>query len=218
MHSHKERLSNLLGLAEKGERARAQLAQEISDVLLKWPAEYPASARPPFETLLEKTLRDVDRSTRVAIAARFARHADASVTLLNALFFAASVEMRGEIVARNEELQVAEPSPAQIDEDALLAVARSAGGRFSAGLAHALGIATETADEILRDISGQALAIACKGARTGRATFSALAVLSDRSRAADDSYLRLATYDEIPQAAAEHMLAFWRMQNSPLAA
>jgi hypothetical protein len=168
--------------------------------------------------LLEKTLRDVDRGTRVAIAARFARHANAPVTLLNALFFAASAEMKDEIVTRNTTAELSEPEPRPIDEDALLAVARNAGGRFSAGLAHALGVATDTADEIFRDLSGQALAIACKGARTGRATFSALAVLSDRSRAAEDSYLRLAAYDAIPQAAAEQLLAFWRAQNAPLAA
>ena len=39
---------------------------------------------------------------------------------------------------------------------------------------------------------------------------SALAVLSDRSRAAEDSYLRLAAYDSVPQSAAESLLAFWR--------
>jgi hypothetical protein len=213
-----ERLSNMLELAARGDGARAQLAQEISDILLNWPTDYPASARPPFETLLEKTLRDVDRSTRVAIAARFARHADAPVSLLNLLFFTASAEMKEEIVARNDSGEVPEPEPTAIDEDALLTVARNAGGRFSAGLAHALGVAGETAEEILRDLSGQSLAIACKGARTGRATFSALAVLADRSRAAEDSYLRLATYDAVPHAAAERMLAFWRAQNSPLAA
>jgi hypothetical protein len=213
-----ERLSNMLELAAQGEGARAQLAQEISDILLNWPADYPASARPPFEALLEKTLRDVDRSTRVAIAARFARHADAPISLLNLLFFTASAEMKDDIVARNGEAETPADEPAGIDEDALLAVARNAGGRFSAGLGHALGVARETAEEILRDVSGQALAIACKGARTGRATFSALAVLADRSRAAEDSYLRLATYDAVPQAAADRMLAFWRAQNAPLAA
>jgi hypothetical protein len=218
MRSPKERLSNLLELAAQGEGARAQLAQEISDVLLGWPPEYPQSARPPFETLLEKTLRDVDRPTRVAIAARFARRADTAVALLNQLFFAATPEMKDEIVARNNEDEISAGDPAGIDEDSLLAVARNAGGRFSAGLAHALGIASDTADEILRDRSGQALAIACKGARTGRATFSALAVLCDRSRAAEDSYLRLASFDAVPQGAAERMLAFWRAQNSPIAA
>lgn len=218
MRNPKERLSNLLELAAQGEGARAQLAQEISDVLLSWPAEYPSSARPPFETLLEKTLRDVDRGTRIAIAARFARHPDAPVTLLNALFFAASAEMKDEIVARNDEAEGSGQEPQAIDDDILLAIARNTGGRFSAGLARALGIASDTADEIIRDLSGQSLAIACRGARAGRATFSALAVLSDRSRAAEDSYLRLAAYDAIPQAAAERMLAFWRAQNSPLAA
>jgi len=218
MRSPKERLSYLLELAAQGDGARAQLAQEISDVLLSWPPEYPESARPPFETLLEKTLRDIDRPTRVAIAARFARRADTPVTLLNQLFFAATPEMKDEIVARNADEETPNTEPAGIDEDSLLAVARNAGGRFSAGLAHALGIAADTANEILLDKSGQALAIACKGAHTGRATFSALAVLCDRSRAAEDSYLRLASYDAVPQSAAERMLTFWRAQASPIAA
>src|SRR5579871_6242416 len=122
-----ERLSNMLELAAQGDGARAQLAQEISDILLNWPPDYPASARPPFETLLEKTLRDVDRSTRVAIAARFARHSVAPVSLLNLLFFTASAEMKEEIVARNDSGEVPEPEPASIDEDALLTVARNSG-------------------------------------------------------------------------------------------
>jgi hypothetical protein len=103
--------------------------------------------------------------------------------------------------------------PADFDEDALVLEARRSGEAFRAHFARGIGLSDDIADEILRDESGQALAIACKGAHARRATFSALAVLADPARAIEDSYMRLASYDAVPLGAAEHMLAHWRAQD-----
>jgi hypothetical protein len=206
----KEKLENLLELAARGDGVRVELAHEIADLLLNWPAEYSDGARIPFEALLEKTLQDVGRPTRVAIAARFARSNCAPVELLNQLFFSAAPEMKDDIISRNASGLPSPGDSVSVEDETLLTLARSRQNALPAGLARVLGVAEDTAEEILRDVSGQSLAIACKGAHAGRATFSALAVLSDRSRAAEDSYLRLAAYDSVPQSAAESLLAFWR--------
>ena len=60
-----------------------------------------------------------------------------------------------------------------------------------------------------------ALAVACKGIGLERAAFSTIAVLTDKTRAADDSYLRLAVYDTIPQGAAARLLTYWRKHPDP---
>jgi len=211
MRPPKERLTKLLELAAQGAGARPTLARELSDVLLDWPSDYSESAKLPFETLLEKTLRDVDRETRAAIAGRFLQRTDASVDLLNELFFSATVEMKEAIIARNAGPGRKEHAAPEFDEATLLALARRDSQRLQDALATALGVLPETAEEILSDVSGQSLAVACKGAKAGRATFSAVAVLCDKTRAAEDSYLRLASFDGIPQGAAERILASWRV-------
>lgn len=217
MSSPKERLSRLVELASQGDAARPTLAHELCDLLLDWPSDYPKAARLPFEALLEKAVREVNRETRVALAARFARRADAPVEILNELFFAAPAEMKDEIVARNAREGRATPDvPGYVDENALLAAARGSKREFRAVFADMLGVRDSMADEILMDTSVQSLAVACKGIHVGRATFSAIAILSDRSRAAEDSYLRLAVYDTVPQSAAERMLSFWRNQRDPI--
>ncbi len=185
----------------------------MCDLLLDWPTDCPDAARLPFEALLEKALREVDRETRIAIAARFARRADAPVDILNELFFAASPEMKDEIVARNaSEGLLPSNIPDSVDEATLLDAARSDIRNFPAVFAHALGVRDAIVNEILADPSVQSLALVCKGIGVGRAAFSAIAILSDKSRAAEDSYLRLAVYDTVPEYAAERMLAFWRSQ------
>jgi hypothetical protein len=218
MSTPKQRLSRLVELASQGEAARPALAHELCDILLDWPTDYPSAARLPFEALLEKALREVDRKTRMAVAARFARRADAPVDILNELFFSATAEMKDEIVARNAS-EMLLPSEASdfVDEATLLAAARGGMKEFPAIFASALGVCDATVDEILSDASVQSLALACKGIRAGRATFSAIAILSDGMRGAEDSYSRLAVYDTVPECAAERMLAFWRNQREPVA-
>ena len=213
MSTPKQRLSRLVELASQGEAARPALAHQLCDVLLDWPTDYPSAARLPFEALLEKALREVSRETRIQIAERFERRADAPVDILNELFFAASPEMKDEIVARNaSEGLLPSGGPDYVDEATLLEAARSDGEDFPAIFASALGVCDTIVSEILADASVQSLALACKGIRVGRATFSAIAILSDQMRGTDESYSRLSVYDTVPECAAERMLAFWRNQ------
>ncbi len=215
MSTPKERLSHLVELAAQGEAARPRLAHELSDLLLDWPADYPDAARLPFEALLEKAVREVDRDTRAALAARFARRADAPVDLLNELFFAAPAEMKDDIVARNaREGHASADTGCTVDEQHVLDALRSGNG-FTGMFALALGISEATADEILADETAQSLALACKGVHMDRAAFSAIAVLSAKDRGLDDAYARLAAYDIVPEAAAERLLAFWRSRHVP---
>ncbi len=210
MRTPKERLTHLLELAARGGAARAMLVHELADILLDWPPEYSVSAKLPFEALLERALREVTRDTRSALAIRFAQRSDAPVEVLNELFFSASATVKDEIISRNAGDATQEGASPEFDEELMLDLARSERTQFVPALASALGVLPPTAADIIGDISGQSLAIACKGAHAGRATFSALAVLCDKTRAAEDSYLRLAAYDGIPLSAAERMLASWR--------
>src|SRR5260221_8322071 len=206
----KERLSYLLELASQGDTARATLAHEISGILLDWPAQYSDSAKLPFEALLEKTLREIDDETRMAVAARFAQSADAPVDIVNELFFASSAAMRGDIIARNLGVDRVEESQPDFDERALLDAARFKREDCSTILGRSLRIAKATADAILNDVTGQSLVIASKGAHVSRATFSTLAILCNTARGNEDTHLRLEGYDDIPSSAAEQILASWR--------
>jgi hypothetical protein len=216
MPTPKERLTHLLELAAKGEPARPALARTLCDILLDWPADYSDSARLPFEALLEKSLREVDRATRAEIAARFAQRADAPIDILNELFFAASAEMKDTIVARNaEDARNDADRPCSVDADRLIGIIRTRSWEFPDAFAQVLNLPRTTVDEILRDASVQALAVACKGVGLERAAFSTIAILTDRTRAAEDSYLRLAVYDTIPQGAAARLMGFWRAHPEP---
>ena len=214
MATLRDHLTHLVELAAQGEAARPALAHMISDLLLVWPSDYPTSARLPFEALLETALREVDRATRVELAARFAQRADAPIDILNELFFAASAEMKDAIVARNAgEFRPEPDEPGSVDTGALIDAVRGRAWEFPDVFADALDLPRTTVDEILRDGSAQALAVACKGAGLERAAFSTIAVLTDKTRAAEDSYLRLAVYDTIPQGAAARLLDFWRTRS-----
>lgn len=201
MGERKHRLKHLLELAAEGPSARAPLARELCDILVEWPPDYALEAKRPFEALLEKTLREVDETTRTSIAARFALRADAPAGLLHQFFFAP--------VANDAADDRPPGAQDRIDEDALLRAARG-GNQLEHVLARAFKITNAVANEIVSDTSARALAIACKGAHAGRATFSALAMLSDCPPTKADRYLRLAAYDAIPQEAAERLLAYWR--------
>lgn len=212
MRTPKERLIYLLKLAAEGEGARAQLVHELSQILIDWPREYAASARLPFETLLEKTLREADAKTRTVVADSVVRREDAPIGLLNQLFFVASPEAKERIIARNDGSPERSTGPADFDEVALLEAARHAGKGFAADFARGIGVTDDIADEVLRDETGRSLALVCKGAHARRATFSALAVLMSEPQPVEKSYARLASYDAVPLGAAERMLAQWRSQ------
>ncbi|HUJ03568.1 MAG TPA: DUF2336 domain-containing protein [Rhizomicrobium sp.] len=203
------RLKRLIDLAENpAPPERAALALELCDLLAKWPAQYPAAMREPFETLLEKCLREVDGPTRAHVAARITARAETPVPLLNALFFDAPAEARPAILRRNAETNGHRMGHAA-DEARVIAAARRAGGEaFAAEFARLLGIAPLTARRILAEPSGNALAIACKGAHLTRAAFSALAVLfAPDARACEK---RLEAFDNVPQDGADNMVRYWQ--------
>ncbi|HET7334196.1 MAG TPA: DUF2336 domain-containing protein [Rhizomicrobium sp.] len=214
----KDRLRHLIELAQSEEPAdRRTLAGALCDLLLDWPQNYPANMREPFEALLEKAARDVDAQTRRALAERLAPFRAAPMTLLNELFFDAPAEAKSFILARNAENEAAEPAtntaPAQGDEQNLVALMRKArDDNFTRAFAKLLGVETGTATRILHEQSGEALAVACKGAHLARSTFSTLALLNapNDDATADAKYARLAAYDAVSQDAAERMVRFWR--------
>jgi uncharacterized protein (DUF2336 family) len=203
------RLQRLIDLAENPAPAeRAVLALELCDLLSDWPMKYPSEMREPFETLLEKCVREVDAGTRARVAVRIAAREEAPVPLLNELFFDAPAEAKSEIVRRNAEAN-GHDEGAAADEASVIAAARTAHGEtFPADFARLLGIEPVTAKRILSEPSGDALAIACKGAHLTRAAFSTLAVLFAPDPQAADQ--RLAAYEAVPQDGASGMLRFWR--------
>jgi len=203
------RLQRLIELAGKpAPEDRAALALELCDLLADWPMKYPSEMREPFETLLEKCVREVDASTRARVAARIASREEAPVPLLNELFFDAPAEAKAKIVERNAEAN-GHCTTEAADEASLIAAAREAKGEaFAADFARLLGIEPVTARRILSEPSGDALAIACKGAHLTRAAFSTLAVLFAPDAQASDK--RLAAYEAVPQEAASGMLRHWR--------
>jgi len=215
MPDARERLERLIELAGEStpEKQRA-LAFELCDLLVDWPGRYPVAMREPFEALLEKVLRRLDGATRRMIAARLATHPETAVTLLNQFYLDMPVEVRTGILARNANSTDAVPEETgSVDDRPLIDAARHArGSELAAAFAQFLGVSASTARRILDDSSGNALAVACKGARIRRATFSALALLTLPDVRANPSvrYLRLSAFDEIPQSGADTMLDFWR--------
>src|ERR1700743_1056438 len=101
MPTPKERLSHLLELAAQGPGERAALAGEVADLLLDWPAQYPAALRATFGAPPEKIVREVDDASRAALAARFEGRDEFPLSLLNEFFLAASPAMKEAILARN---------------------------------------------------------------------------------------------------------------------
>ncbi|HXM00092.1 MAG TPA: DUF2336 domain-containing protein [Rhizomicrobium sp.] len=211
MSEPRERLTRLVELAtQNAPERRRGLAIELCDLLLDWPANYPPAMREPFETLLEKTMRLIDRQTCAELIARIAASDAAAPAFLNEFFFDAPADLRCTILARNND-STAQGDVRGIDEAALIDAARtSRRDRFTDTLAAALDMRVETAARILNDASAEALAVAVKGAHLSRAAFSALALLADAAGAPDEALTRLAAFDRVPQTAAENLLRFWR--------
>jgi hypothetical protein len=106
-----------------------------------------------------------------------------------------------------------EAEAATLDEPALIARARTQKRQdWTVEFAGYIGIDAETAARIVREPTGEALAVACKAARLSRATFSALAVLAAREDSAsiDEIYARLANYESVSEEAAREIMAGWR--------
>jgi hypothetical protein len=213
----KQRLTHLIELATtNAPENRRTLAVELCDLLLDWPAHYPAAMREPFEALLEKIVRMIDADTRRALAERLGARAETPLPLLNEFYFDAPAETRDAIILRNALLNDGtQPEIPGADETAIVSAARNtANGEFTASFANMLGIEAATAERILHDHSGRALAIVCKGAHLTRATFSALALITEGGSGAADTRERLSSFDCVPLTGAERLLDYWRTKHA----
>jgi hypothetical protein len=79
-----------------------------------------------------------------------------------------------------------------------------------------IGVDVALAQKILREPTGQALAVACKAAYLSRTAFSALAVLAARDEMpkTEEMYSRLANYDNVSRSEAIATLETWRSQRA----
>jgi hypothetical protein len=214
MPTAKERLCHLLELAEEGPAQRTALVGELADLLLDWPSDCPKAMRAPVVALLEKTVRETDDGTRAKLAARLGGHGELPLDLVNEFYLSAPAPVRREILMRNELAGDEAGETAAPDAAFLVAAARDARVRdFAERFRSAFGIAPRTAETILSDESGEALAVLCKGAHLDRAAFSALALLKGAD--AEGASARLAAFDTVPQHAAERLTRSWRAHAGP---
>jgi hypothetical protein len=215
MANARDRLTHLVELASQSapEKSRA-LAIELCDLLLDWPEDYSGVMRAPFESLMEKVARGLDGPTRRLLAARLAASGDTPVDLLNGFFFDVPAESKLAILARNARAAAGdEEFKFEPDfEPAFLASVRRDGAEFASALSEYLDIDAATASLILEDESSKSLAVACKGARLSRATYSSIAVLASGriGEALEANYARLETFDDVPGEGAGRMLSYWR--------
>jgi len=86
------------------------------------------------------------------------------------------------------------------------------------GFAKLAKIDEATAERILYDKTGEALAIACKATRFDRVTFSTLALLARKNTQSDLSNTQelLALYEDMPQDLALRAMRFWRVRKDTL--
>jgi hypothetical protein len=212
MHA-KERLEHLLELAGKGHAEAPQLARELCELLLDWPQAYPPSMRVPFESLLEKTVRLLDDDQRKNLMVSVGSGGDLPLSILNEFFFIAPERLRSRILSRNAKIEASndEPLP-NFDAAAFVTAARQKKGEaYARAFASLFGISKAAADAVLGDISGEALAIACKGAELPRAVFSSIALLTGPSDPASQK-TRLAAFEQVSVDAARNMVRFWRQR------
>jgi hypothetical protein len=175
-----EKLSHLLQLADQGPALRAALAEEVTELLINWPSDYPDNMRTVCEALLAKAARDVDAVTRARLREQLAPYPDLAQRVLP-----------------RETSQV-------------LVVAARNGENLTAILAESLSVHENMARQILDDNSGVTLATACKGANIDRAAFSALALLTRPRRGRSDAFALLDAFDNVPETEAARQLREWR--------
>jgi hypothetical protein len=179
-----QKLSYLLHLADQGPALRAALAEEVAELLIDWPSDYPDSMRGVCEALLTKAARDVDAATRARLRARLTSYPGLAQRVLP-----------------REASQV------------LVEAARN-GENLAAVLAESLSMPETLARQILDDDSGAALAVACKGADIDRAAFSALALLTRPRRDRGHAFAVLDAFDGVPATEAARVLSGWRERHA----
>jgi hypothetical protein len=219
MPSAREAFTRLIELASVPD-GRQTLAIELCDLLVAWPANYPAEMYSQVEALLRAIAGELDVDTRHSVAARLADSASVPTGLLNEFFFDAPSDVRRKILERNSAVQPPDNNggarSASREPAIALAVRDCSRVVTAEWLAQAFAIPVEICERILADKSGNALAVACRGAGVSRAKFSTLAVLAGDSRndPLDACYRRLAAFDDISEPAAVNMLGFWRSRDA----
>jgi hypothetical protein len=176
-----QKLSHLLQLADQGPALRAALAEEVAELLINWPADYPVGMRGVCEALLAKAARDVDAGTRARLRVQLFSDPELAHRVL----------------------------PRECLSQALVEAARRGDDLISI-LANKLGVDARVAAHILEDESGASLAVACKGANLDRAAFSALAMLARPAQDRVHAYAMLDSFDTVPVSEATRMLRGWR--------
>lgn len=176
-----QKFFHLLQLADQGPALRAALAEEVAELLVNWPRDYPESMRGACEALLARAARDVDAATRARLRVQLYSHP----------------ELASRVLPRESSVRD------------LILMARQ-GGDVTGLLAGLLGVDSKMAAQILDDESGAALAMACKGASLDRATFSALALLARPGRDRVHAYAVLDAFDNVPASEATNVLHGWR--------
>jgi hypothetical protein len=199
MLAARERLSQLLTLA--AERRWTPLARELADLVVYWPADYPAAMQAPVLALFETALREADDLTQRELSLRLTGH-PVPLKLMNALYLAAPAPQRREILMRNELEAGTVDEPC--DAGSVLAAARKGGPDFAAMLSRTAAVPYRIARCVLDDETGEALAVLCRGLKINRAVFSAIALL----RAAKP--MPLDVFDTVPDRAAAAIVHGWR--------
>src|SRR3569833_1875036 len=153
--SASQKFAQLLKLADQGPVMRAALAEEVAELLVNWPADYPDSMKGMCEALLAKAAREVDPATRARL--RVQLYSDP--------------ELSARVLPRESATQM------------LLSAARDGDNAgVVATLSEFLYVDDAMARQILDDETGAALAIACKGGNLDRAAFSALVLMAHPGR------------------------------------
>ena len=207
MPTPKERLSHLLELAAQGAGERAHLADEVAELLLDWPPQYPEPMRATFVSLLEKIVREMAGPNRAVLAARFRDRDDFPLSLLNEFFLFAPAPMKDAILSRNDAEEPMACAP--VDADTLLHAARTA-REFASELAVLVGLPQPVAAAMLSDPSARGLATLARATGVNRATFSAMAILAGPARSVHENFAMLDVFDRVPANGARHLVAFWR--------
>jgi hypothetical protein len=174
------RIAHMLALADKGPALRAALAEELAGLLLDWPSDCPVEMRPVFENLLTKTAREVDADVRARLRVQLFSHRELAARVL----------------------------PKETNPETPLIEAARQGGDIVHPLAQALGLDAGNTAEILKETTGEALAIATKGAGLSRVAYSTLALLALPQ--GGDPTARLALYDRVSTLDAARTLRSWR--------
>lgn len=191
------------------------LALEMARILQNWPDDIPTARREQLASQLEKSVLLLDRPTRQDLAVRLGQDASTPLPLLAILFFDAPRSVRDSILARHAE-DKREISCAAIDDAGrltLMAAARDyCADRFVQTLGRITDISAFAAGRVLGDVSGECLAILCRGAGLPRLVFSTITMLTDASLQAAERKLEL--FDRVAEIPARRLVGSWRATRS----